>query len=160
MPPTGKSVSVSFRVRVVRAVRAGEAKLRVRVSGEGVLSLGVRMARFPAPAAPPAGLRPAACTQGFKAYGSMYSNIPRVLSLRCSWQQCLQGFKDYGSVHSNVSRVLSLICSWAAMPPGFQGLCINAQQCFQGSKLQMFLGSNVSRVLRIMDLCTAMSPGF
>ena len=34
MTPTGKSVSVSFRVRVVRAVRAGEAKLRVRVSGD------------------------------------------------------------------------------------------------------------------------------
>ena len=120
MPPTGKSVSVSFRVRVVRAVRAGEAKLCVRVSGEGVPSLGARMARSPAPAAPPpAGLRAAACTQGFKVYRSMSSNISRVLSLRCFWQQWLQGFKDYGSMYGSVSRVLSLRCSWAAMSPGF-----------------------------------------
>ena len=41
MPPTGKSVSVSFRVRVVRAVRAGEAKLRVRVSGDGFCRWGL-----------------------------------------------------------------------------------------------------------------------
>ena len=41
MAPTGKSVSVSFRVRVVRAVRAGEAKLRVRVSGDGFCRWGL-----------------------------------------------------------------------------------------------------------------------
>ena len=94
MPPTGKSVSVSFRVRVVRAVRAGEAKLCVRVSGEGVPSLGARMARSPAPApAPPAGLRAAACTQGFKVYRSMSSNISRVLRTCVSKWQCSQGFK-------------------------------------------------------------------
>ena len=41
MTPTGKSVSVSFRVRVVRAVRAGEAKLRVRVRGDGFCRWGL-----------------------------------------------------------------------------------------------------------------------
>ena len=39
--PTGKSVSVSFRVRVVRAVRVGEAKLHVRVSGNGFCRWGL-----------------------------------------------------------------------------------------------------------------------
>ena len=35
LTPTGKSVSVSFRVRAVRVVRAGEAKLRGRVRQVG-----------------------------------------------------------------------------------------------------------------------------
>ena len=55
---TGKSVSVSFRVRVVRAVRAGEAKLREGVRGRGASSTLVpRLATFPAAVPSGAGFR-------------------------------------------------------------------------------------------------------
>ena len=94
MTPTGKSVSVSFRVRVVRAVRAGEAKLRVRVSGDGF------------------------CRWGLGWPDVLLLLLRRVLR-GLTVEQRLQGFKDSGALQSNVSRVLRIFELFRATAPGF-----------------------------------------
>ena len=83
LTPTGKLVSVSFRVRA--CVRAGEAKLRERVRDDAFSSLVARMARC---AAPPPGALDFATTnsddsiQGFKknvTFGMTVSRVVRKL---------------------------------------------------------------------------------
>ena len=92
--PTGKLVSVSFRVRVVRAVRAGEAKLRVRVSGDGfcrwglgrpdLLLLLLLLLRR--------GFGASTCVEGFMEYVSPGRHVPRVFSARLRREDLCGGF--------------------------------------------------------------------